>query len=93
MELDQVSFNTEMESRLEERWRDAPYNPVRVGTPSQVYSPQLGEVFTPTEIKGNAIYTKEGACLSCKLVSHYIPIPEKVEDNQLDKTVNFDYED
>lgn len=66
--------------------------------PHQVYSPQLQQVFTPTEIKGNAIYTVEGACVSCKLVTELVPVPvpvpvEIVNDNQIDKTVNLDHED
>ena len=34
----------------------------------KVYSPILDKVFTVKEIKGNAIYTEEGAVLSTKLV-------------------------
>lgn len=32
-----------------------------------VYSPQLNSYYTVIEQKGNALYTKEGACLSSKM--------------------------
>ena len=44
----------------------------------RVYSPQLDEVFEIKEIKGNAIYTEEGAVLSKKLVKDYKPDPVEI---------------
>ena len=41
-------------------------NKLKVG--DKVYSPQLDSMFTIKEIKGNAIYTEEGAVLSINLV-------------------------
>ena len=65
------------------------------GNPSQVYSPELKQSFTVKELRGNAIYTEEGACLSAKMVETYVPV---VIDLTLDlqdtsHVVNLDYED
>ena len=65
------------------------------GYTTQVYSPELKQTFTVKELRGNAIYTEEGACLSAKMVESYVPI---VIDLTLDlqdtsHVVNLDYED
>ena len=66
------------------------------GYTTQVYSPELKQSFTVKELRGNAIYTEEGACLSAKMVESYVSI---VIDLTLDDlqdvshVVNLDHED
>ena len=68
----------------------------RTGHPSKVYSPELKQSFTVKELRGNAIYTEEGACLSAKMVESYVPIviDLTLDDLQdVEHVVNLDHED